>query len=87
MYGVPIDRSDDLEKLEQYRSTYDPAYELLTGLSASHRSQIKGILDRTTPLEALPSSIIVDAAGRVLKSFVGVPTASELRKLLLNDSL
>ena len=87
MYGVPIDRSDDLEKLEQYRSTYDPAYELLTGLSASHRSQIKRILDKTTPLEALPSSIIIDAAGRVLKSFVGVPTASELRKLLLNDSL
>jgi len=87
MYGVPVDRSDDLEKLEQYRSTYDPAYELLTGLSASHRSQIKRILDKTTPLEALPSSIIIDAAGRVLKSFVGVPTSSELKKLLSNDSL
>ena len=85
MYGVPIDVSDDADKLDEYCRTYRPAYQLLADLNASDRRAIADVLKDSISQESLPSTVVTDRTGRVLKSFVGVPTISELRGLLQNQ--
>lgn len=82
MVGVPIDGEDDADKLDIYRDTYQPAYQLLTGLDETDRREITAVLREATDVEALPSTVVTDMSGQVLKAFVGVPTVSELKDLL-----
>ena len=82
MFGVPIDATDGMDELDTYSATYQPAYQLLADLSLSDRRAVNDLVRASTVVEALPSSVVTDTSGRVLKSFVGVPTVSEVRTLL-----
>lgn len=85
MFGVPIDQNDGPQKLAEYESVYRPAYRLLVGLNLDERDGIQQVLQANGP-DALPSTIVTDMYGRVLKTFLGVPTVSEVAKLLVQGN-
>ena len=80
--GVPIDPSDGPDKLEAYANKYQPAYQLRTDLTQEQISAFSEILVEAVGLDALPSTLITDTEGRLLLAMTGLPTVSQLRKLL-----
>jgi thiol-disulfide isomerase/thioredoxin len=81
MYGVPYDEQETAEQFDAYRARYAPAYELLRDLSSGEREAVKQLVDGSLGGDALPASIVTDAAGRVLLTTWGVPSVSKLREL------
>lgn len=82
MFGVPVDPNDSPDKLNTYIDHYMPVYQLLVNLAPEGQSKVREILAKTLQTEALPCTIVTGASGLVLKTFTGVPTVSDLRKLL-----
>ena len=82
MYGVPIDATDDATKLLNYVEQYQPAYTLLTDLTDEQRVEIDQLVLDDLKTDALPSTVVTDAAGKVLLITAGIPTVSELTKIL-----
>ena len=82
MTGVPVDPGEGEEKLDAYAAKYRPAYRLRTDLSAELAASFSETLERTAGLEALPSTLVTAADGRILLGIPGVPTISEIRSLL-----
>ena len=81
IFGLPVDETDDSTKLNDYVATHRPAYKLVP-IGEAEREQIRRVLDATTGSEALPSTVVTDATGRVLEVYPGVPLASQIAGLL-----
>lgn len=79
--GVPFDPGEGDDLLDAYLAENEPAYRLLRGLRPEDRARVREILVTTIKTDALPSSIVTDAEGRVLAAFPGVPSVSDLRRL------
>lgn len=82
MVGIPIDENDRPQDLKAYAERHRPAYRLLTNPTAAERLAVTRIVRETLQTEALPATIVTDASGRVLLTVAGVPSVSQLRKLL-----
>ena len=81
--AVPVDETDDEPKLKTYLAEKDPPYRLLSTLSGAQRAAFAAELARHLGHDpALPSTLITDAAGRVIDVVQGVPTLSQLRRWL-----
>ena len=78
---MPTDSIETSKQLSEYAKTQQPAYRLLVELTPQERSRVLGVLRAVLHEEPLPSTIVADAEGRVLKVFAGVPSASQLGKL------
>ena len=81
IYGVPVDSEDTATKLKTYESTFKPAYKLLANLTSEQRSVVQAQLTEELGSEVLPSTIITDKKGHILRSLKGIPTVSDIRKL------
>ncbi len=86
MYGIPIDEADDAEKLTGYVEQYRPAYELLKDLTTEQRIEVQQLVADALKTDALPSTVMTDADGRILLITGGLPTISQIRKLLIHHS-
>jgi thiol-disulfide isomerase/thioredoxin len=84
LFGVPIDPEDDDQKLDDYVSKNSPPYEMLRGISMTKRDEVSDFLASSLQIASagLPSSVIADSEGNVLHVMQGVPTLSQLRKLM-----
>lgn len=82
LLGVPVDPQDDPGRLAEFERAHRPAYRLLVDLDARARATVRDLLQRTLRVEVLPSSVVCDTDGRVLKVMMGVPSVSEVRALL-----
>ncbi len=87
MYGVPVDETDDSEKLTGYVEQYHPAYELLKDLSTEQRNDVQQLVVDELKTEALPSTVMTDADGKILLISGGLPTISQIRKMLADHSM
>ena len=87
MLGVPIDPSDDQEKLKAYMAKYQPAYELLFDFDETEMELIQQHIKNTLKMDGLPATVVTDGEGYVLRTMWGVPSASEIHKLLADVSL
>ena len=85
LFGLPIDPEDSTEKLIEYRHRHDPAYRLLTSVTSEERAAIRATLVDSLSVDGLPSTIITDGEGRVLQMSLGLPTVSEVRRLLADQ--
>ena len=83
-YGVPIDANDTDEKIDEWRETFEPAYEVLSSLAPAERQRISRYTEQTLGADLLPVTLIVDRKGALLWSDFGIPTVSDLKKLLSN---
>ncbi|MEO1997828.1 MAG: ASPIC/UnbV domain-containing protein [Planctomycetaceae bacterium] len=86
MYGIPIDETDDSEKLTSYVERNRPAYELLRDLTTEQRKDVEQLVADALKTDALPSTVVTDAKGKVLIITGGLPTISQIRKLLADRS-
>ena len=84
MVGVPIDGKEPAEDIEAYVRDQAPPYHVLAGFTPEDRERVRNVLLRTLQgRTALPSTIITDGkSGRVLRAFKGVPTVSDVARLL-----
>ena len=81
--GVPADPEDTRQELEAYVAEYEPAYEMALDLSSSEvRIVTAAVQPATGSDQAFPASVVLDRDGRVLLTQAGVPTVSQIRKLL-----
>ena len=82
LYGVPVDPADGPEALDAYLAYHKPAYQLLSALPPDQIESVRQWVLEELRLEALPATIVTDASGSILRTTWGVPSVSELRKLL-----
>ena len=84
IFAVPIDPEDNKAKLEKYLEKWKPAYHLMIDLPITERAKVNSFLATHTGTESppLPSSVVTDAAGKALLVTAGIPTVSDLRRLL-----
>ncbi len=85
LFGLPVDPSDTRAKLGAYMNQFTPPYELLYDLTSRQRREVEQLLSETGHEETIPSSIVIDGSGAVLRVFPGVPTVSEVRVLLREE--
>ncbi len=81
-FGFPVDRDDDAGKLLAYADTHSPPYEILTRTNDPHRDVMAAYLNRTFGNTPLPSTLLLDREGRVMASYKGTPTLSDLRGII-----
>jgi len=83
--AVPIDDTDDNQKLADYNREYRPSTRLI-GIAVSQRAGAAAAFTKVFGAEPpLPSSVITDSSGHVLATQPGVPGISALRKMLRRD--
>ena len=84
IFAIPIDPEDNQAKLEKYLAKWKPAYQLMSDLPVTERAKVGAFLVKQTGTEGppLPSSVVTDAEGKVLLVTAGIPTVSDLRRLL-----
>ena len=83
--AVPIDDTDDNQKLTDYNREYRPSTRLIR-IAVSQRAGAAAAFTKVFGAEPpLPSSVITDSSGHVLATQPGVPGISALRKMLRRD--
>ena len=82
MTGVPVSDRDDAAKINQYATEHDPAYELSGSWTSDQRFKFFKLAVSQTRKEVLPSTIITDAQGNVLEIMPGLPSASDIIRLM-----
>ncbi len=83
--AVPIDDTDDNQKLADYNREYRPSTRLI-GIALGQRAGAAAAFTKVFGAEPpLPSSVITDSSGHVLATQPGVPGISALRKMLRRD--
>ena len=82
MTGVPVSDRDNAEKLEQYVAEYQPSYELTDSWTSNQLFKFFKLALTQTRKEVLPSTIITDANGDVLEIMPGIPSASDIIRLM-----
>jgi peroxiredoxin len=87
MYGVPVDANDTREKLEAFLAEKQPGYELLIDMPREDAEAIRLLAKDKLHLDGTPATIITDAQGRVLQVSWGMPTVSDVRKLLASQGV
>ena len=84
LFAVPVDEEDTPAKLKTYVEAHNPAYEILSDIEKDTVSQMQEIVTRVSEQGALPSTIVTDSKGRVMLVTGGVPSVSDVAKLLEN---
>ena len=82
MYSVPVDGEDSRDMLQSWLAEYTPPYELLTGIAKSEIDKVNETILAELRADAVPATFVTDATGQVLIARWGVPSVSDLRKLL-----
>ncbi|CAN5885650.1 hypothetical protein BH23GEM9_BH23GEM9_00400 [soil metagenome] len=87
MYGVPVDAYDTREKLEAFLAEKRPGYELLIDIPREEAEAVRLMAKEKLYLDGTPATFITDAQGRVLQLSWGMPTVSDVRKLLASQGV
>lgn len=82
IWGVPVKLEETAEELHAYVEAHQPAYDVLADLPMEQRETVKAVIEAEWNDLVTPSTIVTDAGGTVLGMMQGVPTLSEIRKLL-----
>ena len=66
--GLPVDDKEDVALLREYAEATKPPYRLVITLDSDQRRAVRKSLSSIIPADAIPASIVTDAAGRVIRS-------------------
>ena len=80
--GFPFDEEDGADELQRFAQQNGVTYRLLQEPGDDDRDLLREILAGQVDPDVLPSSIVTDADGHVLLVTSGIPTVSQLRRLL-----
>ena len=82
IFGVGTDLDESAADLAAYVAGHGPAYEVLTDLPLAERGALRQHVLDTFGEDLTPVTVVTDAGGRILATLAGVPSVSELRKLM-----
>ena len=82
VWGIPVDLDETADVLDDYVTEHRPFYDVLSTLPLDERRAVKDYVIAAFMDEVTPATIFVDGEGRVLKAVQGVPTVSEVKRLL-----
>lgn len=80
MIGLPADADESAAVLAEYESATKPPYRVVPALGPEARGRVRHVLEARlgSRAENIPSSILVDGEGRVIRVDAGVPTLSDI---------
>ena len=82
---IPIDEADDNSKLGAYARKWQPTSRLFN-VATNHRVHASAAFAKALGQEpAMPSTVVTDDSGLILSAQPGIPSLSELRKMLRQD--
>lgn len=84
--AIPTDPEDDESKLREYVRTHRPEYRMVYERTPDDVSQINEIIERALRRDVLPAAVVTDGRNRVLEVFWGLPTISDIRRLVLKEN-
>jgi len=82
MAGVPIDTTESADQVQAWGAANRPPYALLEGLTRAQVLDVKSVVQKELDSDAVPATLITDAAGHLLHAQWGPPTLSRIRVLL-----
>ena len=83
MHGLPADLEDDSHELAEYVDRFHPVYDMLLHLSKQERIELSSVFRQALRVdEVFPATVVTDRSGRILFASPGVPTVSDIEKLL-----
>ena len=82
LYGVSTDLEETREVLTAYVRDHQPAYRVLVRAPMTERTALRDHVRALYQDDLTPVSVVTDAGGRILATFPGVPSVSDLRRLL-----
>jgi hypothetical protein len=82
LYGVPVDPIETPAELAAFAQRTQPAYSMLSEISADLRDEVVGLLRRLLNTESIPCTLVVDREGVVVQAFLRVPTVSDVGRWL-----
>ncbi len=83
MFGLPGDENETPGQLKAYAEEYRPSYRMLTGITAGERKAMHDALGKSAGV--LPASIVTSRSGKVLLVTRGLPTVSQIARILLKQ--
>ena len=85
IYAVPVDAEDTEGMLTAWASRYKPPYEIAVGIDRGEVDQVNTVTQVELRTDAVPATFLTNADGQVLLARWGVPTVSDVRRLLWED--
>jgi len=82
MVGLPIDENDSEAKLTAYLNEHQPPYELHRSATPNERQVFSESVVQQIGSDVLPATLIVNSEGTILAVIAGVPTVSDIKRLL-----
>ena len=82
IFGAAVDESDSADKLQNYVLKNQPPYTLATPWGDSQRQNFNRLVKAKLGSDVLPATAIFDRKGNVVSVFPGVPTISDVRRML-----
>jgi hypothetical protein len=84
--AIPVDEADDNDKLAAYNREWHPPARLVNLAPATRRDANAAFAKALGDEPPLPATVITDGSGHILSAQPGVPSVSELRRLLELES-
>lgn len=82
LIGLPMDEKDEREALEKYTQTNNSAYQMHFDVTEQERNAFSDIVAKRRGKIGLPSTMLIDGEGRVIESWLSVPSISEVATLV-----
>jgi hypothetical protein len=82
IWGVGTDLGEDQSTLDAYVAAHQPEYDVLSGLPMAERQAVRDHVRERYGEDLTPVTIVTDAKGNVLDTVPGIPSASDIIKLL-----
>ena len=80
MFGLPGDGSETPGQLKAYTDKYRPDYRMLAEITEGERQTMHDTLGKSA--DVLPASIVTNRSGKVLLVTRGLPTVSQIARIL-----
>jgi thiol-disulfide isomerase/thioredoxin len=85
IYAVPVDAEDTANMLGSWSDRYKPPYEITVGIRRSEVDKVNAVTQSELRTDAVPATFLTNRSGQVLIARWGVPTISDIRRLLWED--
>jgi peroxiredoxin len=85
IYAVPVDAEDTAGMLANWSAQHKPPYEIMVGINRSEVDQVNAVTQVELRTEAVPATFLTNSEGQVLIARWGVPTISDVRRLLWEE--
>ncbi len=82
IFGAAVDKEDSKEELQQYMLKNKPPYTLATPWRDAERKNFNRLVNKELRSDVLPATVVFDKRGKIISVVPGVPTISDIRRML-----